>query len=189
MSKIKITPDVRLLKACLNYDTNTGQLTWRFREHWTFDTDIKHPKRFIASWNAKHCGNPAFITDTYDGYMCGRFNGIHYLAHRIIWKISTGRDPLHIDHINGDRADNRLINLRSIHPSENAKNLAVSSRNTSGVMGVFWHRTNKRWNANINNGKKLVHLGTFGSKEEAVEARTKASVKYGYHANHGRLPV
>jgi len=187
MSNITARPKAEVLNACLRYDRETGYLTWCAREPWTFDKDIKHPKRFISSWNAKHQGKLAFVTATYDGYWCGRFNGVVYLAHRIIWKMVTSEDPLHIDHINGNRRDNRLENLRSVHFSDNMKNVAVSVRNTSGVLGVFWHKTNRRWNANIYHGKKLIHLGTFDSKESAIKARAKAAAEFGYHANHGRV--
>jgi hypothetical protein len=141
----------------------------------------------VASWNAQHPHKEAFFTPNKNGYLNGYLIGILYLAHRVIWKMQTLDEPLHIDHINGIRWDNRFSNLRSVQPSENAKNLAVSSRNTSGVMGVFWHKTNQRWNANIKHGGRLVHLGTFETQEEAIEARKKAAAEFGFHTNHGKV--
>ena len=91
-----------------------------------------------------------------------------------------------IDHVNGDRSDNRVVNLRSVAHQENHRNRAIPKSNTSGVMGVYWGKRDRKWYAQIKiNGKKK-HLGSFSCKKKAIQARKKAEIDYGFHANHGR---
>jgi len=118
------------------------------------------------------------------GYLKGTIDGVYYLAHRVIWKIVTGEDPDEIDHIDGDRLNNALVNLRNVSRSENAKNLPMQTSNTSGIVGVY--QKGKSWAAHIGAGGTTLHLGTFETRREAIAARKAADVAYGYHANHGR---
>lgn len=106
------------------------------------------------------------------------------MAHRVIWKMVYGHDPDDIDHINGIRSDNRLMNLRNVTRAENLKNLSVSTRNKSGIIGVCQARG--KWVAQIKINGKTTHVGTFATKTEAARARLIASQKAGYHANHGK---
>ena len=89
-----------------------------------------------------------------------------------------------IDHINNLRTDNRVENLRWATTQENAFNQQLSSANTSGSKGVYYHKRDKVWYAKIQiNGQKL-HLGNFDSKEEAIKARVKkAKQLFGEYLN------
>jgi hypothetical protein len=180
----KVLPSAELLRAILRYDKNSGELFWRERPEWTFKEGT--PLCVIRSWNAQHPHRPAFITLNKKRYWNGYVNGVPYLAHRVIWKIVFGVEPDFIDHINGDPKDNRLSNLRSVDYQNNYKNVGLSTRNTSQIMGIHWHSTNKRWTANIRVEGRLIHLGSFESKEAAQKARRDAEQLYGYHKNHGR---
>jgi len=184
---IKLLPDADLLRKILSYDSISGKLVWKHRPDWTFNLDIKYPKRLVSSWNSQHPGSEAFYTSNRAGYLNGYINGVPYLAHRIIWKIVTGEEPKFIDHINGVTFDNSWANLRSISRDENQKNTARPQRNTSGIMGVHWHTGIQKWTANITVGGRLTHLGVFDSKEDAAVARKSAENVYGYHVNHGRV--
>jgi len=128
-----------LLKA-LKYDAETGDLTWLPRDPSEFATPLA-----CKTWNARFTGKPALARLTPEGYRHGRFKWTIYLAHRVIWKMATGEEPVEIDHINGIRGDNRIANLRSVSVSENRKNMRISSMNTSGIQGV--RHTPQGWTA------------------------------------------
>ncbi len=99
----------------------------------------------------------------------------HFIfMHRVINKTPDG---FVTDHINGDPLDNRRSNLRSCTQSQNHMNKLKLSNNTSGYKGVFWHKTAKRWRAQITLNSKAKHLGYFGSPEEAHRAYNQAARK------------
>lgn len=107
-----------------------------------------------------------------DGYLvsCYYYNGARRFVrfHRIV----VGAKPQEIvDHINGNRADNRKANLRCCSRAENSRNRKVSSTNKSGVTGVFYDSERGKWSANIIFNAKRIYLGRFESKEDAVRAR------------------
>jgi len=91
-----------------------------------------------------------------------------------------------IDHINGIRTDNRLVNLRSVTHRENQKNIKRSTCNTSGRVGVRWEGHRSKWRSAIKVDGREKHLGSFDSFAEASAARKAAEIKYGFHKNHGR---
>jgi len=108
-------------------------------------------------------------------------------AHRVAWALYHGEWPSgQIDHINGNRTDNRLSNLRDVVNAENAKNMAMKRNNTSGVNGVYLHRQTGKWCAQINAFGKAVGLGLFTEKRDAVIARKAAERVLGYAPGHGR---
>lgn len=85
---------------------------------------------------------------------------------------------LFVDHINHVKHDNRKENLRTCTPRENMMNSSLAKNNTSGVTGVHWHKTAKKWITNISVDHKLIHLGYFTVFEEAVRVRMLAEIKY-----------
>jgi hypothetical protein len=91
-----------------------------------------------------------------------------------------------IDHINGDRSDNRITNLRSVSHSGNTKNAKRRGDNLSGMTGVSFFRPKGTWRARINHNGETILLGYFRTYEEAVAARKAAEKIYEYHENHGR---
>jgi len=130
-------------------------------------------------------GRPAGWIDG-DGYRVITVNGKRHKAHRLIFLFVHGRWPKYeIDHINHDRDDNRIENLREATRPENARNQSIFKTNTSGYIGVSWHKRRERWHARIRVNGKLVFLGSFTCKEEAAQARKEAERKYGFHPNHG----
>jgi hypothetical protein len=93
---------------------------------------------------------------------------------------------LQVDHIDGDGTNNRLSNLRVVTSQGNSRNAKLYSTNTSGVVGVNWSSNARKWCANIKVDNKNVHLGYYTNKDDAIEARKAAEIKYGFHENHGR---
>ena len=107
----------------------------------------------------------------------------HYI-HRLVWLFETGVNPVdEIDHINGERRDNRFSNLREATRSENCKNVFGQKNNNSGLRGIHFYKgrnLTKRWYVQIRCDHKLHCVGYFLTKEEAVSAwNTKASELYG----------
>lgn len=116
--------------------------------------------------------------------MQGHCDGRLLLAHRVAWAIYHGAWPDRIvDHINHDKLDNRIQNLRLVTNSESARNKPLSPRNKSGVAGV--QRVGNRWVVTIS----TTQLGSFRSFDDAVAARRAAEVEMGFHPNHGRPRV
>lgn len=115
-----------------------------------------------------------------------------YLLHRLAVLYMTGEHPTgEVDHINGDRLDNRWNNLRVCDSFANSRNQGVRKDCTSGVRGVNYNtcsttRSDKRWVARISHKGKRILLGNFLTFEEAVRARKNAEIEYGYHKNHGK---
>lgn len=91
-----------------------------------------------------------------------------------------------IDHINGDKEDNRLINLRECDHRTNGRNCKRSVKNTSGITGVRMDKRIQKWVAEIKIDGTGRHLGSFDTIEEAAAARKGAEKVSGFHANHGR---
>lgn len=102
-----------------------------------------------------------------------------YQAHRLAWLHHFGEWPkLTIDHINRDRSDNRIVNLREVTNKQNGQNRSKSSNNTSGHPGVYWNKQNSKWRATITHNQKYIHLGYFSILEDAVAARKAAEKLY-----------
>ena len=143
-------------------------------------------ERDMKLWNTRVFGKKAGNICNKNGYLRISIFGKTYLAHRVAYAMSYGQWPTnHIDHINRDRSDNRLENIRDVLPSVNHKNRSKSRLNTSGVTGVFWHKGNKKWQASIRVNGKLKHLGVFGTLLDAAAARVSANNKYEFSTCHG----
>lgn len=126
--------------------------------------------------------------NTVDGdYIRFVVDGVRTQAHRWAFLYMTGSFPEEmVDHINHNKLDNRWENLRPVTNQENQRNMKKPKDNTSGVVGVYWHKPAKRWLASIRVDSRLVHLGSFASFSDAVDARKNAEVLYGFHENHGK---
>ena len=165
----------------LDYDPFTGKLYWKRRSLSMFNTE-----RSCNSWNSQYAGKEAFTTDNGRGYKQGSINNKLYKAHRIIFMMVYGYWPDQIDHIDQNRSNNCLQNLREVSNTENQKNAKKRVDNTSGATGVTWNKLTNAWYARIGvNGTKTT-IGRFDTKQEAIEARLKAQNLYNYHPNHGK---
>jgi hypothetical protein len=103
-----------------------------------------------------------------------------------MYLLKTGKMPEHqIDHEDGNGLNNLWKNLKDATPLENGKNQRKHKNNTSGVVGVSWHKATEKWQANIKVQGNQAHLGLFTNKDDAEKTRQKAEIKYGFHSNHG----
>lgn len=175
------TEAAELVREFLDYDRETGALTWRERDRRWFKTE-----RAWRIWNTRFAGKAAGAPDA-KGYLRISIFRISYKAHRLAYLIVTGEwPPAQIDHENHVRSDNRWANLRPATNVENGRNVSLCARNTSGATGVHWHRGCRKWCAQINVSGVSRHLGLFTSKDAAIAARKVAEIDLGFHENHGK---
>lgn len=169
------------LRQLLRYEADTGKMFWLPRNPDMFRDGYRTKEGNCANWNSAFAGAEAITADSGHGYKVGAIWGRKVYAHRIAWAIARGEQPDVIDHINGDRGDNRLGNLRSVTQRENSRNSAMPRTNKSGHVGVSWIASGNLWRATAA-GK---HLGCFQSKADAIAARSAADAG-SFHENHGR---
>lgn len=177
MAKQKKMPKLSLFRSLVSFDAETGIFTWMPRP-----ADMFPAPHHAVTWNKRFAGKRAFCTLSHNGYMYGALFEENFSTHRLAWYFVKGKAPVEVDHINGDRTDNRICNLRNVSRGENCKNASKQKRNTSGVPGVSWDPVNAKWQVRI--GHK--HLGRYVDFAEAVSVRKRAELKNGFHINHGR---
>lgn len=180
----KPLPSQSELLQLLRHEPESGKLFWRERPADMFPA--KTPRRaacLCALWNSRYADQEAF-TCISDGYKTGAIFGANYKAHRVIWKLVHGFDPDQIDHVSGDRTDNRLHNLRDVSLEVNARNRKTPTNNRSGRIGIHkWAKNGiTYWVATVGPHQQRY----FDSFDEAVAARRAAEVKFGFHENHGQ---
>ena len=156
-----------------HYEPSSGKLFWK-----------KRTARRIK------VGDEAGTFCKSTGYRMVFINRKGYLVHRIAILLATGAcDPSkEVDHIDHDRVNNRLNNLRIVDRVNNMRNISLGKTNKTGVIGVSlkYTRTGElRYSANIMVNRKSINLGIFDNIEEAAAAREEANIKYGFHPNHG----
>lgn len=169
-------PTPETLRKLLRYDPETGKMFWLPRTPDMFSGNDWESERSCKSWNSKNSEKVAFRVARKDGYLQGKIARVSYLSHRVAWAIDRGAWPdSDIDHINGDRSDNRIVNLREATDTENGRNRGKNKNNRSGYKGVSKFKNEKRWGARIcENGNKH-YLGSFHTPEAAYAAYCEAA--------------
>lgn len=148
------------LRDVINYDPITGVFTWRARVSSTI-----------------YAGDPAGSLSS-RGYLRITVDKIEYRANRLAWLYMHGSWPeFEVDHIDGDRANNRIVNLRDATRAINSQNQRrAQSHNKCGVLGVSAKRN--RWEARITYGGIKRYIGTFETQELAHEAYLEAKRRF-----------
>ena len=156
-------PTLKRVRDLLSYNPVTGEFAW------------KTYKRPMGTALSTH------------GYRRLRIDGALIYAHRLAWFYVYGVWPENkIDHANGLRADNRIMNLREADNSENAHNAKMQKNNACGFKGVWFCTQSNKWKSKIMKDYKSYHLGTFKKPEDAYSAYIKAASKlHGAFANTG----
>lgn len=182
----KQLPCPTLLRQLLTYDPETGKLFWLNRTSDMF-TDGKHSaKHSCEKWNSRYAGSEAFTSVNRQGYRCGSIDNKQYKAHRIAWTIYFGCAPFdQIDHIDGNRTNNRISNLREVSNRQNSMSSALGKNNTSGYAGVGLDKRCGRYRAYIKVYGKQISLGYFDCPQKAHSAYVKAKLVYGFSERHG----
>lgn len=177
------------LRELVRYEPETGAIYWLHRDPRWFSGE-RHRKAWMACWNSRYPGNRADTVLDSKGYPIVRVLGEKFFAHRLAFALIFDRWPeRHIDHIDGNRTNNRIANLREVDQGANQRNRGLTRANTSGVVGVSWRERDKRWVATIRNRGRNEFLGHFTTKEAAVAARQAAAERLGFHPNHGMRPA
>lgn len=149
------------VRSLFDYDPETGRLTWRAP---------KSPTVAIGAEAGAHEKNTG-----YRRVRIGKDTVIY--AQRLVWLYVTGSwPPYQVDHINGDRSDNRWVNLRLATPAENKANEKTRRDNRLGIKGVRM-LPNGKFQSGIWRGKKMTHLGVFPTAEEAAAAYRNAAME------------
>ena len=121
-----------------------------------------------------------------NGYVYMKFFKKSTYVHRLIFLLHHGYLPKYVDHINGNKQDNRSENLREATRCQNMMNVGKTALNTSGFKGVSFHKRSNKWIAQIKQNKKHFYLGSFETAEEAHESyKRKAIELHGDYANFG----
>ena len=170
------------LLELLVYNSRTGLFKWK-----------KRSKKYIStiasrnSWNRRYQGKQAGSLQK-NGYVYITLFGRKFPAHRIAWAMKKGSWPdLVIDHIDGNRSNNTIKNLREVSTKENNKNQRIRINNTSGITGVRFCIDNFGWIAEIGKDGDYITLGIYETVKEAVAARNAAELVLGYSSTHGRV--
>jgi hypothetical protein len=148
------------VRRLLKYEPDTGTFYWGVDTWNTSVGDIAGSRQSRGYWHIK-------------------INRRLYMAHRLAWLFVTGEWPIgHVDHINGNRSDNRFANLRIATGSENAWNSSIRSNNACGYKGVHYKKAIKKFVAQIHVGWRVRHLGVFHTAVEAHSAYWKAAQEH-----------
>jgi hypothetical protein len=172
------------LKDSVDYDPETGVFRWKKErplEHFSSET-------YRKAWASQYGSRKLNAGD--NGYVYVQLNYLgrkkRVRAHRLAWALVHGTWPTdQIDHINGDRADNRIVNLRVVTNAENGRNRKLSKNNSSGYNGIYKIKRSNSFHVEIHYNNRRIFLGQFKKLEDAIRARKKANLKYGYAKNHG----
>jgi len=160
------------LKRQVHYDPESGEFT-----------------RLVTSGGKKKGDKAGYIVKVKSGkkYILISANGKPHHAHRLAFLYMLGRFPINeTDHISGDGTDNSWSNLRECTRSNNSRNRRLRSNNKSGTAGVYWDKSSEKWQSQITHNQKVITLGRFKDKQNAINERKSAEIKYGYHENHGQ---
>jgi len=180
-------PTPELIRQFVEYNQNTGKFRWKTTSPDMFTAGIRTVEQKCAMFNARLEGREAFTADNGQGYKSAVIRGFRTGAHRVAWAMHYGSWPKHtIDHINGDKTDNRIENLRDVTKSENCRNVSIGKNNKSGILGVRWRESRNTWEADLRYNRKIVFYGRYKCLGEAIQARRNAEAEYGFHGNHGR---
>lgn len=175
-------PTQECVRGLFDYDASTGNLIWKQAPEDRFSTNGA-----FLSWNKKHIGRVAGTVKS-DGYVRVLIGGRGFAAHRLVYIWNIGEIPagLEMDHIDGNRRNNRLENLRLVTKSQNARNRRRRSNNTSGAVGISYMARNNAWGASCTISGNYHWLGSFKTKELAAEASRQFRKENGFTERHGR---
>ena len=124
------------------------------------------------------------------GYLRVSIDGCRYKLHRLAWLYVNGYFPENfIDHINRNRSDNRIDNLREATRECNTRNCGNFTTNTSSVKGVTRISRSKKWRVRIHHNKKMLDIGCFGSFDDAVCARLAIEQCFGWSGCDSNSPA
>lgn len=160
-SERKVKLSFERVRELLCYDGSTGHFTWKVKP---------------TSWSRVAAGDRAGCLKGPGDYRLIKIDGRSNYEHRVVWLWMTGANPVgQIDHINGNKSDNRFANLRQATGSQNRHNVSVSASNSSGYKGVSWTERYGKWRSGIRINGRYHFFGYFVDPIEAAAV-------YNFHA-------
>ena len=177
MKSSRNVPSIDRLNEVFRYEPETGLLYWNKK----CANKVRVGKQAGTVHTCGSCKSHTFKKM----YLHLSLDKVFLSVHRIVWAMTYGSWPDTIDHIDGNGLNNRLENLRNVTMRENCRNTKRPHNNTSGFTGVIWLKDKLMWRANIKVNQRNLYLGSFVDKQDAVDARKRAEVQYGFHPNHG----
>lgn len=174
------------LKECFDYDAISGEIFWSYsRPRGHFPTERSY-RTYMANIAGLRAGG------------VGKYHGYRYVTvcqkllkeHRVIYALHFGQHPEGlIDHIDRDKTNNKIENLRIVSDAINSRNTRKYSNNTSGYTGVYFHKAKRHWRARVRHDGKLIHIGSFPTAEQANSARVaylQDNPQLGFTDHHGQ---
>lgn len=157
------------VKECFHYEPSSGKLTWK-----------------ISKARCVKIGQEAGWMRS-DGYRQVEVDGTKFLVHRLIYFFIEGKfPPKEIDHIDGNKSNNRWNNIRACSRSENMSNAGPRRNNKLGIRGVYYDPKRRRYITRIRKGCTKKYIGSFKTKEEAARAYQEEQSKiFGEYAYPG----
>jgi hypothetical protein len=167
----------KLVRELLDYDPKTGELRWKPRP-------VRPGKSGPDNtWNTRFAGKVAGSPQKI-GWQIGINGKLYYLA-RIVWLHHYGEWPDgFVDHIDGNKGNNLIRNLRDATNAENCRNRGPQTNSTTGLKGVCFDKARNKWKASIMANGKFYNLGRFATPEEAANAYREAAIRL--HGEYAR---
>ncbi len=171
--------DQNAARALLDYDPSTGLFRWKSKPEWAF-----------VSERAYMLGR-----DKYTGKVAGRnvkgeYSSIFVLgkqirSHKLAFLWVTGSIPKCVDHINGEKSDNRWANLREATRAQNSANMSLTKRNKSGIKGLWYSSSSKKWRIAVRHDGVTVSKAFSSKREASIALRKIREDLHGEFSNHG----
>lgn len=173
---------VDLLRHFIDINLSDGSMRWKHRHRHHFKSDVS-----FKGWNTRYAGKPTFKSTDGRGYLRASIQDKDYKAHIVAWALYHSEWPRgEVDHINGNKKDNSLNNLRLATSSQNKMNVSPRIGGSSSHKGVCWVSTRGKWEARITANGKTLRLGYFDDENEAARAYKNAATDlHGEFRNYG----
>lgn len=177
-----------MITELITLEPATGKLFWKPRQPHHFSAKgQRSPQGCCNNWNSRYANKECLTAIGTHGYRWGNFMGKALLAHRAAFFLANGYMPGYVDHINGDKLDNRPTNLREATNGQNIANSKSREGSSSKYLGVSWNKVNRNWTAYITSNWKGRHIGSYATEEQAALAYNKAAIET--HGEYARLNV
>ena len=168
----------KFVKEC--FEIKNGDLYWKERP----DDHFKSKSTKLC-WENRFLNKMVGAKGNSHGYLTVHLNGRNHLLHRVVYLFCFGEMPAQIDHIDGNRKNNKPDNLRKTTSGQNARNSKRHKDNTSGYKGVSICSATGRFMAKICKDYKQIYIGRFDSAKDAAKAYNEYAIKY--HGEFAKL--
>ena len=182
----KALPSPEVLRQLLRYEPDTGKLFWLDRTPSMFEDGLQGAQHNCSAWNGRYAGKEAMTCIKSDGYRHGALFYSYVPAHRAIWALHSGEWPsMAVDHIDGNKINNRIENLRLADNAQNGWNRGAPKASKSGIKGVTLSQG--KWRAQLTVRGMPIYLGQFKCRTAAAYAYAVASKEH--HGQFGRVSL